>query len=149
MSHTQVQLARGTSSQIAAYTGPIGEAVVNTEDGSLNIQDGSVAGGKFRIRAAPGGPGYTRSVPTNGGTTTTAAGERRRVFVPAATITSHTIVLPSSPQDGDLFELRTSQAITNLTPSASGGASVSGGTFLMPANTTKSWLYCAADTTWY
>lgn len=45
MAHTQVQLARGTSAQVLAYTGPAGEAVINTDDYTLAIQDGSTAGG--------------------------------------------------------------------------------------------------------
>lgn len=49
MSHTQVQLGRGTSAQIAAYTGPQGEVSVNTDDFSLVLHDGATAGGKARL----------------------------------------------------------------------------------------------------
>ncbi|HZT87391.1 MAG TPA: hypothetical protein VFA12_05430 [Stellaceae bacterium] len=45
MSHTQVQWARGTTAQVAAYTGPAGELVLNTDDWSLSAQDGSTPGG--------------------------------------------------------------------------------------------------------
>ncbi|MBV9861877.1 MAG: hypothetical protein JO267_06990 [Alphaproteobacteria bacterium] len=49
MSHTQVQWGRGTTAQVAAYTGPQGEIVVNTDDYSLAVQDGATAGGAARL----------------------------------------------------------------------------------------------------
>lgn len=49
MSHTQVQWARGTSAQAAAYTGPAGEIVIDTDDYSLIVQDGATAGGHTRL----------------------------------------------------------------------------------------------------
>jgi hypothetical protein len=45
LSHTQVQWARGSTSQVTAYTGPQGELVLNTDDWSLQAQDGVTAGG--------------------------------------------------------------------------------------------------------
>jgi len=45
VSHIQIQLARGTTAQLATYTGPVGEINVNTDDWSLVVQDGSTAGG--------------------------------------------------------------------------------------------------------
>jgi hypothetical protein len=45
LSHTQVQWARGTTAQVAAYTGPSGELVLNTDDWSLQAQDGVTTGG--------------------------------------------------------------------------------------------------------
>jgi len=45
LSHTQVQWARGTTAQVASYTGPSGELVLNTDDWSLQAQDGVAAGG--------------------------------------------------------------------------------------------------------
>jgi hypothetical protein len=42
---TQVQIRRGTSSQVAAFTGAEGEIVVNTTNDSVHVNDGSTAGG--------------------------------------------------------------------------------------------------------
>jgi hypothetical protein len=47
VSHTQVQFARGTAAQVAAYTGPVGEIIINTTTGGLHVQDGVTAGGSF------------------------------------------------------------------------------------------------------
>lgn len=49
MSHMQVQLVRGTGAQVAAYAGPAGEVVVDTDDYSLAVQDGVTAGGAARL----------------------------------------------------------------------------------------------------
>jgi hypothetical protein len=42
---TQLQIRRGTSSQVAAFTGAEGEVVVNTTNDSIHVNDGSTAGG--------------------------------------------------------------------------------------------------------
>jgi hypothetical protein len=149
LSHTQVQWARGNSAQIASYTGPAGEIVVDTDDYSLILQDGMTAGGIARIRSAPGGTGYAYSAPGAGATVTAVAEERRRVIDPAGTLAALTVTLPPSPLDGDTYELMTSQALTALTVDAPGGASVNGGSSLLTANGGASWLYRAANTTWY
>ena len=42
---TQLQIRRGTSAQVAAFTGAEGEVVVNTTNDSIHVNDGSTAGG--------------------------------------------------------------------------------------------------------
>jgi hypothetical protein len=61
-----VQLLRGTASQVAAYTGPKGELVVDTTNWLLYLQDGVTAGGhlvggiaSFPVSVAQGGTGDT------------------------------------------------------------------------------------------
>ncbi len=39
------RLARGTSGQVAAYTGPLGELIVDTDNKRVHLQDGATAGG--------------------------------------------------------------------------------------------------------
>jgi len=48
---TQLQIRRGTASQIAAFTGAEGEVVVNTTNDSVHVNDGSTAGGFELARA--------------------------------------------------------------------------------------------------
>ena len=48
---TQLQLRRGTTSQVAAFTGANGEVVVDTEKKTLFVNDGSTAGGLEIARA--------------------------------------------------------------------------------------------------
>ena len=42
---TQVQFRRGTTAQVAAFTGAAGEVVVDTSKNTMVVQDGSTAGG--------------------------------------------------------------------------------------------------------
>ncbi|KAF2991166.1 hypothetical protein OGR47_02640 [Methylocystis sp. MJC1] len=44
-SASQVQLRRDTNANVAAYTGPQGEAIYNTDTKRLHLQDGETAGG--------------------------------------------------------------------------------------------------------
>ena len=48
---TQLQIRRGTNSQVAAFTGAEGEIVVNTTNDSIVVSDGSTAGGFEMARA--------------------------------------------------------------------------------------------------
>ncbi len=48
---TQLQIRRGTNSQVAAFTGAEGEIVVNTTNDSVHVNDGSTAGGFEMARA--------------------------------------------------------------------------------------------------
>jgi len=48
---TQLQIRRGTSTQVAAFTGAEGEIVVNTTNDSVHVNDGSTAGGFELARA--------------------------------------------------------------------------------------------------
>lgn len=48
---TQLQIRRGTSTQVAAFTGAEGEIVVNTTNDSIHVNDGSTAGGFELARA--------------------------------------------------------------------------------------------------
>ena len=48
---TQLQIRRGTSAQVAAFTGAEGEIVVNTTNDSVHVNDGSTAGGFELARA--------------------------------------------------------------------------------------------------
>ncbi|HZH50255.1 MAG TPA: glycosyl hydrolase family 28-related protein [Microvirga sp.] len=44
------RFARGTSAEVAAYTGPLGELVVNTETRRIHLQDGVTPGGMAMLR---------------------------------------------------------------------------------------------------
>lgn len=142
----QLQLLRGITADVAAYVGPIGEIVVDTTTFALYLQDGVTPGGWL---VGGGEVPYAYSAPTTGATVTTSANERRRIIDPAGTIAAMSLVLPPTPANGHLWEGSTSHAISALTVTAPGGASVNGGSFLAPANSGFSWIYRAANTTWY
>ena len=94
MSHTQVQWARGSTSQIVSYTGPIGELVLNTEDWSLQAQDGVTAGG-WVVR-----PRLNVRVVTGTGAQSVAITDDLIAWAPG-TPAATTFTLPSSPRVGE------------------------------------------------
>ena len=55
----QVQYRRGTSSQVAAFTGAAGEMVVDTTDNRVVVQDGSTAGGWPAAKLNDGAVAFT------------------------------------------------------------------------------------------
>ena len=121
MSHTQVQWARGSTSQVASYTGPQGELVLNTDDWSLQSQDGVTAGGwvirpRLNVRAvtATGAQSVNITDDLIAWTPTT----------PAAT----TFTLPSSPRVGEAHHFKYLAATGSfaLTIAAPSGQTIDG-----------------------
>lgn len=78
---TQVQWRRGTTAQVNAFTGAVGEVVIDTTLHQMSVQDGITAGG-FRAALASGGTfnnavftgtfTYTPTVAISGTATSTA-----------------------------------------------------------------------------
>lgn len=95
MSHTQVQWARGTTAQVAAYTGPQGELVLNTDDWSLQAQDGVAAGG-WVIR-----PRFNLRTVTASGAQSVNITDDIIAWAPA-TPAAATFTLPSSARTGEV-----------------------------------------------
>jgi len=147
MSHTQVQLARANSGEVASYTGPAGEIVVNTDDFTLHVQDGVTAGG--HQPGAPCGGNYVYQQPTTGTTLTATAFLAAYVIDPAGTLAALTVVMPATANDGQFFEVGTTQTITVLTVGPASGQSVIGGSLTLAANSGAGWRYRAANNTWY
>jgi len=147
MSHTQVQSARGNSSEVAAYIGPLGEIVVNTDDYTLHVQDGSTAGG--HQAGASAGSNYSYQQPASGATLTATAYLAAYVVDPAATIAALTVVTPPSANDGQFFEIGTTHTITALSVNPAAGQSVNGGSLSLAAQSGAGWRYRSANNTWY
>ena len=95
MSHTQVQWARGTTSQVGTYMGPTGELVLNTDDWSLQAQDGVTAGG-WVVR-----PRVNVRVVTGTGAQAMNVTDDVIAWNPAAPAAA-TFTLPSSPRAGEV-----------------------------------------------
>ena len=147
MAHTQVQRARGTSAQNAAYAGPAGEVTLNTDDWSLRVHDGATLGG-WPLRTI--GANYAYQTPTSGATLTASAHLGAYILEPAGTLASLTIVVPTAPNDGDEFEATTTETITALTVNPAAGQTLKGGgPFTLAANGGAAWRYRAANATWY
>lgn len=85
---TQVQWRRGTTTQVAAYTGAVGEVVIDTTLHQLVVQDGVTAGGYYAAKATGGV--YTNITIT--GTTNQLTGT---ILASAGTISNVTLNTPT------------------------------------------------------
>jgi hypothetical protein len=70
-------------------------------------------------------------------------------MVPAGTLATGTITMPSAPADGMVITFSSSQQITALTLQGNTGQSISGAVTFLPAQTAASYVYRLANTTWY
>lgn len=88
---TQVQWRRGTTAQVNAFTGAVGEVVVDTDTNQLVVQDGVTAGG-HRVALASGG---TFNNVTVTGTFTLSSVTMSGTATSTATISGGTYVSPA------------------------------------------------------
>lgn len=121
MSHTQVQWARGGTSQIASYTGPLGELVLNTDDWSLQAQDGVTAGG-WLIR-----PRLNVRLVSGTGAQSVAVTDDLVAWVPG-TPAATTFTLPSGARVGEQhrFKYLAASGSFTMTVAAPGGETIDG-----------------------
>lgn len=92
---------------------------------------------------------YDYQVLTTGFTYTFAAGTQVLVAVPAGTLATGTITMPSAPADGMVITIQSSQQITALTLNANTGQSIVGTAVQISPNAPLSWVYRLTNTTWY
>ena len=93
---------------------------------------------------------YTYAQPTDGATVTATVGLAALVLEPAAPLATLTVVLPPTPDDGQVFELSTTQDISALTVDGAAGDSVIGSSVgVLAQNGGASWRYRKSNTTWY
>jgi hypothetical protein len=123
VSHTQVQWARGTTAQVSAYAGPAGEVVLNTDDWSLQAQDGVTAGG-YVIR-----PRLNVRIVTGTGGLSVAATDDVVGWQPT-TPAPTTFTLPTSPRVGQQhsFKYLAASGSFAMTIAAAAGQTIDGQT---------------------
>lgn len=88
---------------------------------------------------------YQYSTPTTG-QTVNSNGAEYLVINPAGALLALTVGFPSSPVDGQLFNLSSTQAVTTITLTSSG--TIDGTLTGIAANGTAGWIYIASITTW-
>jgi hypothetical protein len=122
LSHTQVQWARGSTSQIGSYTGPAGELVLNTDDWSLQAQDGVTAGGwvirpRLNIRLVAGTGAQAVNITDD------------IVVWQPGTPAATNFTLPSAPRSGEVHGFKyllATGSIAALTITAPAGQTIDG-----------------------
>jgi len=93
---------------------------------------------------------YDYQVLTTGFTYTFAPGAQLLLAVPAGTLATGTVTMPASPVDGMNITITSTQQITALTVNANTGQSiVGGGSVLLSAGGSQTFVYRLANTTWY
>lgn len=93
---------------------------------------------------------YVLSSPSTGGFSLTVSSSNYTTIIdPAGTVSSATITMASSPVDGQINKLVTSQAITTLTVAANTGQAIKGAPTTLAAGGRIEAIFRAASTTWY
>ena len=92
---------------------------------------------------------YDYQTPSTGFSYTFAAGTQMLFMVPASTLATGTITMPSAPADGMVITFSSSQQITALTLQGNTGQSISSAVTFLPAKTAVSYVYRLANLTWY
>jgi len=92
---------------------------------------------------------YDYQAPTTGFSYVFAAGTQTLVMNPAGTLATGTITMPASPSDGMTITFTTTQQITALTLSGNAGQTIIGGVNTLGAEQSLSFIYRAANTTWF
>lgn len=94
-------------------------------------------------------PSVSYATPTSAATLTAPAGSGGYVLDPTGTLASLVVTAPPSPLDQQIFELTSTQTISNLTVNPASGQSLDGGAVNLLANGGVAWRYLAVKSTWY
>ncbi|HXP29700.1 MAG TPA: hypothetical protein VN832_01330 [Stellaceae bacterium] len=93
---------------------------------------------------------YQYAQPTSGGSITINNGVELLIIDPAGTLAALTVIMPAAPLDGQRVALQSSQTITTLTQNPNTGQTIKGAATTLAANgPAQSWIYRAANSTWY
>lgn len=113
-----IQIRRGTSAQVDAFTGLAGEISVDTDKNTIHVHDNSTAGGTPLAKDA----GFTTTATAAGTTTLTVASKRNQIFTGT---TTQTVVLPvvSTLRAGQSFRI-VNNSTGNVTVQSSGANTI-------------------------
>lgn len=137
----------GVSGDYIIKTGGTGAAatVQNSAVTGLTIKGATQA---VLTTSARGDTGYGYVQPTTGGTVTLGAKVYHQIIDPTGALLTLTVQMTPSPFDGQMVDIRFSQAITTLTVSGNGN-SVAGNPTSAALGSQFTGIYRAANTTWY
>lgn len=93
--------------------------------------------------------GYQHDTPSTGNTVTIGGAVSQELLEPAGTLATLTVRLPSSPVDGHVVGISSTQAVTALTLSTTDGSTISGGISLLQAGGFARYQYYLPSTTWF
>lgn len=102
-----------------------------------------------KINGATLGEAYNYNVPVAAFNFTIANATNVQIFKPAGLLATGTVKMPASPINGQIVRITSTQQITGLTHSPNTGQTLNGALTTILANGFGSWIYRAADTSWY
>jgi hypothetical protein len=115
---------------------------------SLTAQNAIIAG-RTKVNGALADGSYSYLQPRTGFNITIANNLQRVVLDPAEPLASGTITMPAAPIDGQVVKILSSQGITTLVMHGNTGQALKGALTTVAANGFASWIYRAANATWY
>lgn len=92
---------------------------------------------------------YAYTIPLTGSTVAIGSGIVGVVLNPAGELATLTVSMPTSPFDGQIVELSSTQAIDALTVVTLDGSTIVGGVRILSQFGGCSWRYSVASTTWF
>jgi hypothetical protein len=93
-------------------------------------------------------PPYQLVAPSTGGSVTVNNGVAALVINPAGSLLTLTVMLPNAPKDGQVLSLASTQLITGLTLTPSGGQSVVGSISTLVLGGFASYRWVSSLSTW-
>lgn len=108
------------------------------------VPNGAVSGAWLKLI-----PAYAYLTPTTGFSTQAANGVTSLLLNPAGTLAAGAIIFPTTPIDGQILSLSSSQIITALTMSAPAGQTILGALTTIVANGHAAWQYVASVGKWF
>jgi hypothetical protein len=146
--NTTALLANGTSGQVLKSNGTtVAPSWVTL--GTMSLQNANAITESGTVADTS----YSYQTPLTGFTITIADGIQTLILEPAGTLLAGTITMPSTPVDGQLIRITSTQSITTLTLSPNAGQSVKNAPTGFTVNLTGSQgyelIYRLANTTWY
>jgi len=92
---------------------------------------------------------YTESAPTAGFSITIPNSIGAYIIKPAGTLATGTFIMPSTPYDGQILRVSSSQIVTTLTVNANAGQTIFGAPTTISSTVPFGYIYRLADTSWY
>lgn len=101
------------------------------------------------VQAVPHTAVVEYATPLTGFNVTPANGTNTLVLDPAGTLATGTVTMPTAPANNQVLTVASTAIITALTVAPNTGQTVKGLATTLAANGFASWVYRAANSTWY
>ncbi len=126
-----------------------GVRLLSVNTAPITLETNSGGNGKIIIGGVFCDNAYSFQTPATGFSITIGDAIWHLILDPAGTLATGTITMAANPTDGQVVNIRSSQAVTALTISPNSGQSVKGAPSTLALGGTLEAIYRTANTTWY